>query len=178
MEKDGRLALVTVGTTEFDDLIHHIDNEDFLRLLLQMGLNRLVVQRGRGQRSPETLLKASTTLGVQVEVIRFHENLSTVIAQAALVIGHAGAGTILDAVAGHSPIIIVVNDSLQGNHQLELASVVAQKGVGKVTSPSRLLATLSEAYAEDMLRQAGQASFPILESDRFVAVLDEIFNFA
>jgi UDP-N-acetylglucosamine transferase subunit ALG13 len=38
-----------------------------------------------------------------------------------LVISHAGAGSVLEALHAHKSLLVVVNDSLMDNHQTELA---------------------------------------------------------
>ena len=51
MGTEEKLALVTVGTTKFDDLIRGVDCEAFLQKLVQLGFNSLLVQQGHGDYS-------------------------------------------------------------------------------------------------------------------------------
>lgn len=41
--------------------------------------------------------------------------------QASLIISHAGAGSVMEALTFRKPLIVCVNESLMGNHQEELA---------------------------------------------------------
>ena len=47
--------------------------------------------------------------------------------EASLVISHAGAGSIGEALALKKSLVICVNETLMDNHQLELAEAVAEK---------------------------------------------------
>ena len=44
--------------------------------------------------------------------------------QSDLVIGHAGAGTTLDALSRHKKLILVPNRALMDDHQMELCAVL------------------------------------------------------
>jgi UDP-N-acetylglucosamine transferase subunit ALG13 len=61
------------------------------------------------------------------------------IGDAALVIGHAGAGTILDSLEALKPIIVVANDLLMSQHQSEIASLMARLGYCYHTTPGNLI---------------------------------------
>ena len=43
-------------------------------------------------------------------------------------ISHAGAGSILEAMESRKLLLVVINDSLMGNHQTELASKMRRSG--------------------------------------------------
>ena len=43
-----KYCLVTVGTTEFRDLIKNIQNQKFINLLINLGIEKLYVQYGTG----------------------------------------------------------------------------------------------------------------------------------
>jgi len=63
-------------------------------------------------------------------------------AEADLVIGHAGAGTCLEALELGRAMIVVVNENLMDNHQTELAERLAQLGHLLHCTPSTLAETL------------------------------------
>lgn len=63
---------------------------------------------------------------------------------AALIIGHAGAGTCLESLKLHKPMIAVVNDKLMDNHQTELADRLAELGHLICTIPSQLHKALTK----------------------------------
>jgi beta-1,4-N-acetylglucosaminyltransferase len=41
---------------------------------------------------------------------------------------YAGAGTVLETLEARVPLVVVINDTLMGNHQLELAERLAAEG--------------------------------------------------
>lgn len=179
--KKGSFVVVTVATTEFDQLIEAVDSELFLQAMSRFGFAKLLVQRGRGTFEPNLLSQRDHVLakyGIEVEIIRFHDQFADVIRSCDLLIGHCGAGTILDAVVGQTKMIVVVNDTLQGNHQMELARVIQEKDFCKVTSLPDLYACLDRCYEENFVGKTQHTTFPILEPDRFAYVLDSLFEFA
>lgn len=46
MEKVKR-CVIAVGSTQFDELIQALDNEEYIQALLKAGFNHLVVQMGK-----------------------------------------------------------------------------------------------------------------------------------
>jgi beta-1,4-N-acetylglucosaminyltransferase len=47
--------------------------------------------------------------------------------QAHLILSHAGAGTVMEALRYHKPLVVVINTLLMDNHQTELARAMAQQ---------------------------------------------------
>lgn len=90
----GKTVFVTVGTTEFDSLIRTIDNPSMYEMFARAGFSRLVIQKGRGQYEP--LQRTSAPNSLAIDVYRFKPSITADIACADLVIGHAGAGTVLE----------------------------------------------------------------------------------
>ncbi|XP_076417764.1 UDP-N-acetylglucosamine transferase subunit ALG13 isoform X7 [Peromyscus maniculatus bairdii] len=117
-------AFVTVGTTSFDDLIACVAAEDSLRILKNLGYNRLVLQIGKGTVVPEPFSTESFTL----DVYRYKDSLKEDLQQADLVISHAGAGSCLESLEKGKPLVVVVNEKLMNNHQLELAKQLHKEG--------------------------------------------------
>lgn len=118
-------CLVTVGTTSFDDLIACINTRAIRQALCDIGITHLVIQYGMGQVSP---IEHDDT-GLDILGMRFHPNLVQLIHTCDIVIGHAGAGTILEALTckPRAPaLIVVVNDKLMNNHQSEIATALAE----------------------------------------------------
>jgi len=59
--------------------------------------------------------------------------------QAGLVISHAGAGTVMEALKGQKRLVVVINTALMDNHQTELATAMAKRGhLFVVDTPSDL----------------------------------------
>lgn len=152
----GRTIFVTVGTTRFDALSQTIDSGDFQTRALELGYTRIVLQYGWGALSPE---KASTVReGLVWEAFDFTDRMAEYIAQADVVIGHCGSGTVLDVLrgpifgemvsVGRRPVLILVpNPSLMDNHQLELAGALVEAGAA-------MLSTADIPSLSDKLQQA------------------------
>ena len=81
----------------------------------------------------------------QVDIYDVSTDFDSHMSQASLVIGHAGAGTLIELVSSHTPAIIVINDTLDDNHQAELADkITCLNREGEVpsyfkTEPSQLI---------------------------------------
>lgn len=88
-------VFVTVGTTSFDALCQSIDNEAFLELTQQLGYGRVLLQIGRGSHEPALTGGGDDSLtprraGSELEFYRFKDTLAADIAEASLIISHAG----------------------------------------------------------------------------------------
>lgn len=68
-----------------------------------------------------------------------------------LIIGHAGAGTCLEALQLNKPLVVVINDKLADNHQSELAERLAQDGHLFFTNLENLYLTLKENFSKKKL---------------------------
>ncbi|KAL4631680.1 hypothetical protein GN956_G15634 [Arapaima gigas] len=110
-------VFVTVGTTRFDELIETVTSQEAVQALLARGYKHLVLQVGRGSVLPGQ----DSCPGMTVHSFRFKDSIAEDIQGADLVIGHAGAGSCLEALGAGQPLLVVVNDRLMDNHQLELA---------------------------------------------------------
>ena len=64
-----------------------------------------------------------------------------------LVISHCGAGTILDSLRCHKPLVAVINNTLMGNHQIQMAQKFADLGkILFVESPEELIDNVIYIY--------------------------------
>ena len=134
-----KLCFATVGTTQFDALTATLLTTEVLASLAAQGYTRLVLQVGRGA---EPQVPASPPLAV--EWYRFKPSLDADMRDAALIISHAGAGSILEGMRLGALMVVVVNDALMHNHQQELAEELASRRHLLATTPSGLQATLRE----------------------------------
>jgi len=116
-----KLVFVTVGTTLFDELIQALDQEDVYDVLFSQGYTDILFQIGRGLYEPKgtSLLRKS--------FYRFNPEYKQDIEKASLVISHAGAGSIMDALMQQKPLLVVPNENLMDNHQVELADALAER---------------------------------------------------
>ncbi|KAI9554473.1 hypothetical protein GHT06_019746 [Daphnia sinensis] len=130
---------VTVGTTQFDELVTGVLHPDMLEIMEAKGYTHLIIQIGRG---PEPQIP--TSLRIQITVYQLKENISSDIKDASLVISHAGAGSCLEVLSAHKPLIVVVNQKLMGNHQLELAEKLQSEKHVVMCYPETLKTTFAD----------------------------------
>lgn len=91
MAKAGaRTVFVTVGTTQFDDLVSEVTKLETVLLLNSQGYSKIVVQFGSGA-IPKLKHPGFSAFD-------FKNNLQNDMKAADLIISHAGAGSILEAV--------------------------------------------------------------------------------
>lgn len=83
-------VLVTVGSTSFDELVGAVDTVQFVEMLKEMGYTGLKVQYGRGKYQPNLIREENSTPTFQMESFRYKDSLKQDMAQAALIISHAG----------------------------------------------------------------------------------------
>ncbi|PNH10077.1 UDP-N-acetylglucosamine transferase subunit ALG13 [Tetrabaena socialis] len=138
-----RSVFVTVGTTKFDELVKRVDSLDLLRALRDKGYTRLIIQKGNGAYCPSVVVpKGQTkalTEGIAVEYFDYSPSLAAYIASAALVISHAGSGSIFETLTAGVPLIVVPNPLLMDNHQVELGEQLAALGHLVSATPDELL---------------------------------------
>nr|CAH8841191.1 unnamed protein product [Trichobilharzia regenti] len=132
-------AFVTVGTTSFDKLINEVNKTKFYEGLTRLGYKNLIIQYGNGSIIPHTSEEGSVE-NLHIEAFRYKDSLKAEFANASLVISHGGAGVCLQALTpiGSRRLIIVINDSLMGNHQEELALTLLRGKHALVCTPSSL----------------------------------------
>ena len=84
--------------------------------------------------------------------------------EAALIVSHAGAGSILEGMRLGKLMLVVVNDALMHNHQQELAHELHARNHLLATTPSGLLETLRGLGAAPPalvpMPPADEAAFP------------------
>jgi beta-1,4-N-acetylglucosaminyltransferase len=117
-----KTVLVTVGTTTFPDLLTAVSHQDLLEQLATHHFTHLVLQTG------STPYAAPTHPSLSIRHFDYTADLSSELAAADLVISHAGAGTLLQALRLHKAVLVVVNEGLMDNHQAELADALATTG--------------------------------------------------
>jgi beta-1,4-N-acetylglucosaminyltransferase len=167
---------VTVGTTSFDELMKGMDSEDFLVALKKLGCTELTVQRGRGNYVPSVLQDACSRHGVAFDCYRFKPTLTDDMNRADVIISHCGAGSVLESVSLRKFLIVVVNTTLQGNHQTELADAMAGQGWCISTEPQRLLGDLEDLATAGNLKNRLKP-YPEADPTIFSGVVDSLFEF-
>ena len=144
---------VTVGTTDFDEMIAILDSADFVSFLELCGCKKVVFQIGRGKYEPKYLVDASRSKGkarksgkhtFEFEYFRYAPSLKDYMKEASLIISHGGAGSIRESLRLKKPLMACVNESLMDNHQLELAHACQEKNWCAYTTPHELCSRLSQ----------------------------------
>lgn len=110
--------VVTVGSTHFDQLISIIDSPEFIEEARKQGYDQICAQIGTYEKDIKNLQNYSQYFKP--------DEMKRNFAEADLVIGHAGAGTIMEVLQLGKPLIVVYNDSLMENHQIEVAEAMSQ----------------------------------------------------
>jgi beta-1,4-N-acetylglucosaminyltransferase len=171
-------VFLTVGTTEFDELIAVLDQSTgFVDALVGVGCRRFTVQVGRGV-FPEGLVRACEQRGIACECYRFKPDLVHDMHAADLVISHCGAGSILEAMTLRKPLIVAVNSTLQGNHQTELSDALAADGHCLSTTPRALPSVLARLAAHEVALDTFCRPFPDARTDLFPAAVDKLLGFS
>ncbi|OAD52817.1 UDP-N-acetylglucosamine transferase subunit ALG13 like protein [Eufriesea mexicana] len=111
-------VFVTVGTTKFDELIDTVLSSEVLKELSSKGYNDITLQIGRTLFIPDCTPRCGF---INIEYFNLSRNIIEYIETTDLIISHAGAGSILDALENKKNLIVVTNENLMDNHQLELA---------------------------------------------------------
>ncbi|KAJ7685060.1 glycosyltransferase family 28 C-terminal domain-containing protein [Mycena polygramma] len=165
------LTFVTVGTFQFDVLVQTVLSEAVLRALRGRGYTELVVQCGKSEFELAAAIAGGETVsierhGVRVELWRTKGSLDAEYGRADLVIGHAGAGTILEVLRMGKPLIVVPNPTLLHNHQTELAVALAP-----YLTTSDILDLAGTIASFD---PSGKEKFPPFDGSRFRALMDGV----
>ena len=120
----GSNVFVTVGTTKFDKLIEAITSKVGLDWMVSRGYRSLKIQYGKGKKPSVE----SNGLQIAIEAYDFLPSLDDDMCKADLIISHAGAGTVMEALRLQKKLIVVINTMLMNNHQEELAGAMAERG--------------------------------------------------
>lgn len=138
-------VFVTVGTTEFNELIETIAQKKVLEILVRLGYSKLVIQIGRGRSDAVESLDKLVNFPLEIFWYRFKKNIKEDISTADLVISHGGAGTCLETLELKRPLVVILNDSLQDSHQIELARQLERDGHLVYCDPIDLAETLIQS---------------------------------
>jgi len=141
-EKKGHV-LVTVGSTQFQNLIEEIDDKNVLDTLKKMGYSGLHVQYGSG-RPPSLILQHQDDPDFEITAFDYKPSLREEMEKADMVIGHAGAGTILEVLGMEKNLIVVPNDTLMRGHQSDIAEELQKYGFLHVIKCSKLRECIGE----------------------------------
>jgi len=185
LSKGGKNIFVTVGTTRFDKLVEAVTSKIVLEWMKRQGFSSLTIQYGRGVK-PDTNYgelsssSSSSPTPIHIEAYDFCPSLIDDMEKADLILSHGGAGTVMEVLQMTNSnnngkeniskkLIVVINTILMDNHQLELATAMADRGhLFVVHQPEQLQQVETWTSFEDFVptclsHQAGDAyDFPIL----------------
>ena len=170
-------VFVTVGSTSFDDLVRHVDSPVVLQSLQRQGFKHIIYQIGRGTYVPttspapdtkDTRDTATTEERIKVSYFRSKPTIAPYIKDAALVICHAGVGTVMETLRMKKQVVVGVNPSLMDNHQLEVAAALeADNHVHLCRDPH-----LIEQTVQGITKKSQLAPIQELDTSLFPAVLE------
>ena len=180
MPAQRKVCLVTVGSTKFESLIRAACAASFRRELARQGFTELRLQIGTGSFAPRRStagIRASTGKGSKSPAVDWFRSKPVAewrreLDAASLIIGHAGAGTILEALRGRKPLLVVINEALMDNHQAELADAMAEAGYLAQATPDTLEKVLCETDWTDL------SEYPAAQTNAFATMLDEEMGFS
>jgi beta-1,4-N-acetylglucosaminyltransferase len=161
---------VTVGTTLFDALIQAVTTAQALDWMVSNGYTHLVIQYGKGTRP--TIDPRNRPL--DIEMYDFKSSLEPDMQRADLVMSHAGAGTVMEALRLKKHLVVIINTSLMDNHQTELANALGVRKHLYVVEESKQLEfgttwTALHDFFPTVYEQGDPYDFPRL--------LDRVFGF-
>jgi beta-1,4-N-acetylglucosaminyltransferase len=105
------LIFVTVGTSDFDQLVERIDE------LAPSIDDRIVIQIGNGKYVPRNC-----------EHFRFAPSLDPYYDEADTVVAQGGLGTTMEVLEKGKPLISVQNTTCVDDHQIDILSVLSEAG--------------------------------------------------
>lgn len=118
---DNNHLLVTVGSTSFPALTNYLSNAKIYQTLMSTTcITHLSIQYGRHKPSTSTSA-TSSSFDQRVELFDYVPNLKDWMMRASVIVSHAGAGTVLEAIDLGKSLIVVINSKLMDDHQSELA---------------------------------------------------------
>lgn len=137
--------------------------------LNKRGYNQLILQIGKTDIEPDCTSRCGFN---HIEAFHLSPSIHEAMDAADLIISHAGAGSCLEALELHKPLIVVTNDLLMGNHQLELAEQLYNDGYLYYTNCKGLAELIQTVDLSKLNPFSGDKSKDIAN------VIDEIMGFS
>ncbi|KAI9189018.1 N-acetylglucosaminyldiphosphodolichol N-acetylglucosaminyltransferase catalytic subunit alg13 [Blastocladiella emersonii ATCC 22665] len=164
-------VFATVGTTRFAALVDQITSEAALAALFEHGYGSLTVQAGTTAASA-TAPSSPVRRGLpSVTIYDYKPTLAADMAEADLVVSHAGAGCVIEALRMGKRVVVVINEALMDNHQAELARALHRENYIVSCHPSELVDAIHAIHAVRL------TPFPQQDTSRFPALLRETILF-
>ncbi|KAH7731041.1 UDP-N-acetyl glucosamine transferase subunit alg13 [Aphelenchoides avenae] len=168
-----RLQQAQKDNWRFRALIDVVVGDEVLDALHDVGIRELTVQCGSHTSQllgapVSNVPRTQVCKDIKVTLFDFKDSIANEMAQADLVIGHAGAGTCIETLSLRKPMIVVINETLMDNHQLELAEKLASDGHLLFTVPNNLATTIRDPKLFKLKR------FPSPDPEKFSSFLDDL----
>lgn len=108
-------VFVTVGTTPFDALIKHLDQQDWngIEIIAQISDEASFIPRN-------------------IEYFEFCDNIDFYYKNYDVIISHAGAGSIYKLLELHKKCIFVPNTTMKDNHQEDICRFVSENNFAEI----------------------------------------------
>lgn len=134
---------------------------------VQWKTKKVIVQKGNSSVSGGMVKSNFIAKGIQFQVYDFKPFILEDMKWADLIISHAGAGTTIEALDLHKPLIVVPNRNLMDDHQLELA--------GKLAEGNHAVLTSIKTFHEDMkdIKKTWFKPLPEKRTQDFINFLNE-----
>jgi len=117
-----RQIMISVGTYSFIPLLQKMDTPEMIEVFKKHGFNKVIYQCGRSEYTVKNVQKL-----IDTEVFGLTPKFQEYVIGSELIIGHGGAGTILDTIKNNIPAIIVSNEGMVNNHQQELVDALVEE---------------------------------------------------
>ncbi|KAL2620626.1 hypothetical protein R1flu_000831 [Riccia fluitans] len=164
------MVFVTVGSTLFDALVEAVCQPECLATLRKLGYTSLMIQLGKGNFIPGKSVGEAEN--IDIEYFTYKPNVAEYINSAALVISHAGSGSVFETLRAQRPLVVVVNTLLMDNHQSELADELAERKFLYTASPETLVDTLRTMRLDTLV------PYQSTEPSALAGTLDQFLGFS
>ena len=154
--------------------LQNIDTIQFLKCLKSLNFDKVYIQIGKGKYEPKIIIENAYSNKISIEYFRFTEKMEDYILKCDLIISHCGAGSILEVITKKKQLIVVINYSLQDNHQTELSDVLIENNYCFSTIPVDIIKTI-QRISENPINYNVLKEFPINNKDLFPNILNKLF---
>jgi beta-1,4-N-acetylglucosaminyltransferase len=168
-----KTVFVTVGTTLFEPLVAAVVTPSALQWMTKNGYTHLIVQYGKGVK-PVVEQKNVSLSDLTIELYDFKPSLRNDMLKADCIICHAGAGTLMEALAMGKKVVAVINTALMDNHQAELAYALSAHKLLFVVESAVELAAISKW---DALEKFQAVPYTGGDEHDVPRILDRFFRF-
>jgi beta-1,4-N-acetylglucosaminyltransferase len=153
-----KTLLVTVGTTKFDELIEFISDSSFLEFVYQHGFHRMIVQHGKSQFNGSHPKLQIVSFDYSATLVNYYSIADTIISS-------GGSGTILECLEMDKDFIVVLNTTLQDNHQIELSQKLSEQGYLIYTNVKDLQSVLGSERTRRVWQPVQNPIVPVIISE-------------